>query len=186
MGQVGSFVASAPAPTLSVTPPNHNVDAEAGSTTFNVSSNSNWIASSDQTWCTVTPSGSGNATIIANYTENTTWENRVASITVTVNGIAPVIVTVTQDASTVGINKQELTGVSFYPNPANDMIKLTLPSSGSFEMAIVDLNGRILINRILEGSAFYQVQVSGLLPGLYFTRIRNDSESTVKQLIINR
>jgi M6 family metalloprotease-like protein len=85
-------------PTLSVTPSNQNVTAPAGNTSFTVTSNSGWISSSNQSWCTVTPSGTGNGSIVATYTENTTLVQRVASITVTVAGLTPVVVTVTQAA----------------------------------------------------------------------------------------
>jgi hypothetical protein len=83
-------------PTLSVTPPNQTVSNVAGNTTFTVTSNSAWIVASDQSWCTVTPSGSGNGTIVATYTDNTSVTTRVANITVTVAGINPVVVMVTQ------------------------------------------------------------------------------------------
>ncbi|PKP15972.1 MAG: hypothetical protein CVU06_15560, partial [Bacteroidetes bacterium HGW-Bacteroidetes-22] len=84
------------APTLAVTPSNQNVAAPAGSTSFNLTSNAAWAALSDQTWCTVTPSGSGNGTISASFNENTSVNPRVANVTVTVNGITPVVVTVSQ------------------------------------------------------------------------------------------
>ncbi|MCX6278932.1 MAG: S8 family serine peptidase [Bacteroidetes bacterium] len=87
-------------PTLSVAPPNQNVTSPAGFTTFNVTSNSAWIVSSDQTWCTVSPSGTGNGTITANYTENTSVTTRVANITVSVAGLSPVVVLVNQTGST--------------------------------------------------------------------------------------
>jgi len=83
-------------PTLAVTPPNQNVTAVAGTTTFTVTSNSSWTVVSDQTWCTVSASGPGNGTITANYTQNTLTTTRVANVTVTVSGLAPVVVTVTQ------------------------------------------------------------------------------------------
>ncbi|HML86158.1 MAG TPA: BACON domain-containing carbohydrate-binding protein, partial [Bacteroidales bacterium] len=50
----------------------------------------------DQTWCTVTPSGSGNGTIQANYLENTSITPRTANITVSGIGVSPVVVTVVQ------------------------------------------------------------------------------------------
>jgi hypothetical protein len=83
-------------PTLSVSPLNQNVGSAAGTTIFSVTSNSNWTALSDQTWCTVTPSGSGNGSLMANYTENTSSTQRVATITVSTSGVSPVYVTVTQ------------------------------------------------------------------------------------------
>ena len=88
-------------PSLSVAPSNQAVVYTAASTSFSVTSNAAWTASSDQTWCTVTPSGSGNGTITANFTQNTTYVSRLASITVTVTGLTPVVVTVTQDAAPV-------------------------------------------------------------------------------------
>lgn len=82
--------------TLVVTPSNQNVTYPAGSTSFSVTSNSSWTVTSDAAWCTVTPSGSGNGTITANYTQNTNATVRIANITVTVTGLTPVVVTVTQ------------------------------------------------------------------------------------------
>lgn len=91
-----TFTTSA-APTLSVTPSNQNVTNPAGSTSFSVTTTAAWTASSDQSWCSVTPSGTGNGTITANYTQNNTLSQRVANITVTVTGLTPVTVTVRQD-----------------------------------------------------------------------------------------
>lgn len=83
-------------PSLSVTPPNQNVTASAGAVQFTVASNSAWTVLSDQTWCTVTPSGTGNGTITANYTQNILATSRVANVSVTVSGLPMVIVTVSQ------------------------------------------------------------------------------------------
>lgn len=85
--------------TLSVTPSNQNVNSTAGSTAFTVTTTASWTAASDQTWCTITPSGNGNGTITANYTDNNTSSQRIAHITVTVPGITPVVVTVTQSST---------------------------------------------------------------------------------------
>ncbi len=85
-------------PTLSVTPPNQNVTAPAGNTSFTVTSNSAWSVTSDAIWCTVTPSGTGNGIITTNYTQNSLLTNRIATVTITVTGLAPVNVTVTQEA----------------------------------------------------------------------------------------
>ncbi|MBK7213181.1 MAG: hypothetical protein IPH88_07790 [Bacteroidales bacterium] len=86
------------APTLSVTPSVQNVSSDAGSTAFSVTSNSSWTASSDQTWCTINTSGTGNGTITATYTQNTNLAVRSAIITVNVTGLTSVQVTVTQAA----------------------------------------------------------------------------------------
>ncbi len=85
-----------PAKTLTVTPTAQNVASSAGTTNFTVTSNSTWTVVSDQTWCVVTSGGINSGTIVAAYTENTTTIQRVANITVTVSGLTPIIVTVTQ------------------------------------------------------------------------------------------
>jgi len=82
---------------LSVTPGNQNVSELSGTTSFEITSNTTWTAISDQAWCEVTPSGElGNRTIIANFTENMTTDPRITTITVSAQGLPPVIVTVTQ------------------------------------------------------------------------------------------
>jgi hypothetical protein len=83
--------------TLFVTPMTRGVTGLAGSTTFTVIASGSWTASSDQTWCTVTPSGSGNGTIEAYWPLNpSATDSRTANITVTTSGLSPVIVSVIQ------------------------------------------------------------------------------------------
>ena len=86
-------------PSLTVTPSDQAVTAPAGVTSFTVTSNAAWTASSSQTWCSVTTSGYGSGTITANYNENT-GSPRVANVTVTVSGLTPVVVTVSQAGPT--------------------------------------------------------------------------------------
>ncbi len=95
---------NAATPTLSVTPSNRNVSPASNITSFTVTSNSAWTATSDQSWCTVTPSGIGDGTITATYAENNTPAQRVANITVTVTGLSPVVVTVTQAVSNLSVS----------------------------------------------------------------------------------
>jgi hypothetical protein len=87
-------------PFLLVTPPNQDVNCLAGSTNFDINSNSSWTALSNQAWCTVTPSGNGTGTLIASYAENTLSTPRIAVITISANGVNPVNVTVNQQGAT--------------------------------------------------------------------------------------
>lgn len=83
-------------PKLSVTPLNQNVTSSAGTTRFNVTSNLSWTSSSNQTWCSVTSSGTGNGSIIATYQLNPGAVTRIAAITVSGPGVIDQVVTVTQ------------------------------------------------------------------------------------------
>jgi len=103
MGMVASFTVSSAA-TLSVTPGNQNVGANAGSTSFSVATGSSWSAVSNATWCTVTASGTGNGTITADYTSNTSVSVRTAVITVTVSGLPVQTTTVTQSGAAPVLN----------------------------------------------------------------------------------
>lgn len=91
---------TAAAPTLNVTPSNQNVSSVAGNTTFTVTSNTTWTVVCDAVWCSVPASGTGNGPVAAIYTVNTSVISRTAHITVTVTGLAPVTVTVTQAGAT--------------------------------------------------------------------------------------
>jgi hypothetical protein len=72
--------------TLAISPEYQNVSAAPGNTTFNVSSNTAWNASTTADWCVITPSGSGNGTIYAGYDENSSTIGRTATIIISGEG----------------------------------------------------------------------------------------------------
>jgi len=85
------------AKSLNITPLNRNIGAEAGTTTFTISSNTDWTIDDDSDWLTVNPSsGTGDATIIATYTENTLTAQRVGTITISGTEVSSQQVTITQ------------------------------------------------------------------------------------------
>jgi hypothetical protein len=88
-----------PLPVLIVTPGNIDITSSAGTTSFAVNSNLDWTVLSNQPWCVVTPSGSGNGTIAVEYEENMFPAIRVAEITVTATGLQPVTITLSQAGS---------------------------------------------------------------------------------------
>ena len=150
------------APTLSVTPSNQDVTYPAGSTAFTVTSNSNWTASSDQGWCTVTSSGSGNGAITVNYTANTTYSSRVANITVTVTGLTPVVVTVTQAGTPVPeFNYTIVNDVQTSDRTLEfDLYLLDTQPATPFELSIIQA-GILMNSGIINGGA---ISVS-IVPG---------------------
>ena len=67
-----------------------------GSQTFTIASNTNWIISAPN-WCTVSPSsGKDNATITIAATENESTEQRTDQVTITGDGVNPVVISVLQ------------------------------------------------------------------------------------------
>jgi plastocyanin len=181
MGMVGSFVAAMP--TLQVTPPSQHVAQGAGTTNFSVVSNSSWTALSDTSWCIVTPSGSGNGTITANYQANPTNAQRTAMITVTVNGIPSQMVSVVQDG-TVGVNDQNATSFTLYPNPVKDKLTITSGSSRAVEgrISVFDLNGRQIAGPVIISGASATIDFSGFADGVYFLRITTAEGNSIQRI----
>jgi hypothetical protein len=172
--------------TLSVDPSNRNVLSSAGTTTFNVTSNTSWTVISDQPWCTVDPSGTGNGTINVNFTENTSITARIANVTVTVTGLTPVTVTVTQagagnkvldltlyleglyNTATGQMNQaQGISGAQFGAGIA-DQVTVELHDAGtpfgmiySYSNINLNVNGTLVINTIpvsLTGSYYLVIK----------------------------
>lgn len=88
----GTFI-----PSLSVSPSNQDVSPVASTVVYTIETNTEWLASSDQAWCVVTPSGNGNGTIMAVFEENSSASPRVAKITITAAGLDPIIVSLSQE-----------------------------------------------------------------------------------------
>lgn len=102
---------------LSITPLTRSVSSDGGTTTFAITSNAVWSASSNVNWCTIPTSGSGNSTLTCTYSANTLENSRTAIITVSVLGIAPIQLTVVQDAF-VPVGELEILQGYIYSMPA--------------------------------------------------------------------
>jgi hypothetical protein len=80
-------------PSLAVSAENVSAVATAGSYTVNITANVAWTATSNQTWCSITPaSGEGNGVLTITVAENTALEARTASITVKAGALTKTVV----------------------------------------------------------------------------------------------
>lgn len=98
-----------PTPTLSVSNPSLSIDGTGGSVTFQVTSNTKWVASSGASWCTVSPqSGEGNASVDVTASENTSTSSRKCTIRVrTTDGALSQDVTVEQSGAGASLSVTE-------------------------------------------------------------------------------
>ncbi|MEI6455299.1 MAG: BACON domain-containing carbohydrate-binding protein [bacterium] len=174
------------APTLSVQPVNQDVNANAGSATFSVTSNANWSVVSNAAWCTVPATGTGNGTIVASYTENPEYIQRIASISVTVTGLTAQVVTVTQDASTVSTEDLTNDEIRIFPNPTKGVFTIATGklSQQSLEITVVDYTGKVILTKIDSGKTAYTFDLSNSTKGCYFVKIKSESELLVRKLVI--
>ena len=93
-----NFTAPA-APVLTVSATSLTIAAPANSTnTFDITSNIAWTALSDQTWLTInTAIGTGNATITLTAALNPTNSTRIATVTISGNGVTNQTISISQD-----------------------------------------------------------------------------------------
>ena len=185
-GMAGSFTATAFTPTLSVSPSSRSVISSAGTTTFSVISNSAWTASSNANWCTVDPSGSGNTTITATFAANTTNLIRIATITVTVTGLIPQMVTISQAASTVGVGEQFLSDLQVFPNPTKGVFKFTAGRMNDhvLKVTVMDVSGKEILSRVCEGTDGDIFDITNAPRGCYFIRINSENTSQIRRIVL--
>ncbi len=70
-------------PEISLDMNNMEFSAESGSKAFNIKSNTSWTVSSNQTWCSVSPtSGKNSGSVTVKVSENTQTSARTATVTV--------------------------------------------------------------------------------------------------------
>ncbi len=172
-------------PILLITPANRNVTVAAGATNFTVASNTNWTVNSNVSWCAVTLSGNGNGTIDAVYEENTGMNLRTAVITVIVNGLTPVNVTVSQDGL-VSMPERIQGNILIFPNPNNGMFTISSSDHRILQMKVevVTLEGKVISVTNCSTKDSYSFNLSGQPKGNYFVRIITDDGTSLKKIII--
>ncbi len=75
-------------PFMTISPSSQNVGATVGNTTLSVNANIDWTINDDADWLTLSPdNANGNETITADFDDNPTTSTRVATVTLTGQGI---------------------------------------------------------------------------------------------------
>jgi hypothetical protein len=147
--QVVTVTQSGAPPSLIVTPLNQNVTSSSGTTSFDVASNVAWTSSSDQAWCTVTSSGTGNGSIIATYQANTGASSRVATITIRGSGGSNQVVTLTQDE----LITISYSGSPWCPSGGVQDVSLSGSQGGTYSAQPVGLNINHVTGAITPGTS---------------------------------
>jgi hypothetical protein len=178
--------AAAPA-SLQVTPPVQNVAMPAGTITFNVVSNANWNASSNVSWCSATPFGTGNGVITAYYDENTGPVIRTANIIVSVAGVSPQTVQVIQLPSFVSISDNPETGLQIFPNPTSGIFVISNPSKTNLQLnvSLLDITGKTVLTRQCSGESTYTFDLTSTPKGNYYIKADYGGRTLVWKLILN-
>ena len=87
--------------------------------------------------------------------------------------------------------RESANNLIIYPNPASSLINIIYFSEGANEsnLNIVDMNGRLIKTQkveILEGDNTINIATESIESGIYFVQIRNEQESEIQRLIIEK
>ena len=75
--------------------------------------------------------------------------------------------------------------VKVQPNPASSVANLTVEGvNGDVNFALIDMNGRVISQKVINANATEQINLEGLARGTYFVRITNNHFSKVEKLIV--
>src|SRR5690554_4383773 len=86
--------------------------------------------------------------------------------------------------STSGISQDVLNETSVYPNPANDVLNILLPSTVTqANMVMTDALGREIMRKELN-QIYSSIDVSSLNSGTYFVRMESNENRVVKSIVI--
>jgi len=179
------IITQAVLPSLSVSTNTLTIAAAASSTnTFDITSNTGWIAVSDQDWLTLSSgSGSGDATLTLTASENPTSEIRTANVTVSAEGVTAQIVNVSQEGSpTTGINKISNKPFIAYPNPVSDgYLNFVDPVNSLKQVEIYNVVGKRVL---IENTSLNSIDVKKLNAGVYILKVTSNYKTTSTRLIV--
>ncbi len=168
---------------LSVNPLNQDVNAHAGTTTFNITCNANWSVTTSEPWVFATADGSGSGIIVVDYEENTSSDVRVATLTVGAPDIVQLI-TVTQEGA-VGVIDNPLLGISVYPNPSNGIMYISADqNSGDTQLKIIDTKGNVMMDRAISIHSSYAIDASAIARGTYLLRLDQNGKAYVTRIVL--
>lgn len=87
----------------------------------------------------------------------------------------------------VSVSENELSQVELFPNPAVNAVMISnLKSNESYTMEIVDVNGKKVFEKNLEGNSRYSIDLNSQSAGLYFVRLINKQAVRVLKLNLSK
>lgn len=81
-------------------------------------------------------------------------------------------------------NDNTLAKLAVYPNPANDVVNVTVDAAIS-NVVVADLNGRTVKNAKFNGVSEASVNISDLSAGVYMMTVSSDKGSITKKIVKN-
>jgi hypothetical protein len=84
-----------------------------------------------------------------------------------------------------GISENPTFDIKVYPNPARNIVKVSLPAKASGTCSLTDISGRTIQNFDFTSAASFNLDISGVNPGMYLIQIKTteNNNSQTKLLL---
>ncbi|MCF8357912.1 MAG: glycoside hydrolase family 9 protein [Prolixibacteraceae bacterium] len=84
-----------------------------------------------------------------------------------------------------GFRNRALKGLKIYPNPASGYVNIEFePGRGTGEIELFSVDGKSMLQKECTGSSSETLDLSGLIKGTYFLKVKVDSKSQTRIFII--
>ena len=167
---------------LLVSPTTMSIAASVSTASFDITSNTTWTVSDDQTWLSVTPaSGSNNGVVTISATENKGNLARTSTVTIAGTGVTSKTLAITQAAGTISSVPDISSECIIFPNPLTDNVRIKMQEN-IFEIQLYTINGNLLVcNKPYVSNVVFDM--SAYPSGVYMLKIITREKTLEKKLI---
>ena len=74
---------------------------------------------------------------------------------------------------TTQLKTEKLVGVSVFPNPATDYLQINLPSTGQYDIKLLDASGKVVFNYHSANQTVVHLNVTQFTSGIYWLTVGN-------------
>lgn len=86
---------------------------------------------------------------------------------------------------TLSVNDFSSNSFNIYPNPSNSVFNIELNNINEFDFEVIDITGKVIINKNKISNSFYQLDMSQYASGMYFINITASEKMVTKKIIRN-
>jgi hypothetical protein len=85
--------------------------------------------------------------------------------------------------TSLGINDVGSTQIKIYPNPANDVLNIDIENIENYVVSLISIYGQTIGQ---YKPTHNQINISNLVPGIYFIKLSNHEKEYIQKLIISK
>jgi len=145
----------------------------------------------------VTPNGSNYSIVLASGTKDVDG-NAIANLVdykvfifSKADGTNATVNSLSQASNTIkliddtGIEEFDKANINLFPNPVSDFMTIEMPTTGCYNIQIIDINGKVVFEKRFEGLST-KISVSDFVNGNYFVFISDKKQNISKKIIVKK